>query len=73
MAARTTIQHARYSITEQGDGWSVLKLSSGSRYTVKRVGRKLTCDCPDWRFRSRNKPGGCKHAKAVRALAKEGA
>lgn len=52
-------------------GWNEFKLyrfEDGLRlvvYTIKTDGIAWQCDCPDATHRDR--PGGCKHAKALRA------
>jgi hypothetical protein len=62
-----------------GTPYTVLRLSSGvgyrlekddrTSYDVNTEGEVWTCDCPDATFHP-ERPGGCKHAAALRAAMK---
>ncbi len=46
--------------------WKVKGSSSGKIRTVQRVGNWFTCDCEDFQYRSRGRPGfQCKHIRTV--------
>lgn len=41
--------------------------SSGKKYQLKMVGRRIACGCGDWQYKRSHGGGDCKHIKAYKA------
>lgn len=70
--ARLTIEinDVKYVIIPLPKRWGCrsyrLKKTDGTEYTVSETNVGTSCTCPD--FASRERKGGCKHCKALRAV-----
>lgn len=50
---------------KKGNGYFVTNLSNLKMYSVKNENGKITCTCPDWKYRGSKYGFHCKHQIAV--------